>query len=187
MSTGPASDAARSKKKREQQKISLPPQILKGKNLVEKQKKMLKQMARRLEDKGYDDHCLKMNRERVKRYRQNKKEAMLEKENVPQNKQGGTGMAGDVTDNLEVPTSVNSSTPTDSNTLVQSNSTSSVANSLDDINTTGSKQIRFSFSTPSSSRQREVGLKRRRETLREKNDELKQLSIHHLTDRPSVF
>ena len=86
---GPAPNSVRSKKKRDRQRAAVPAEFLTVKNQVEKQKKQSNQLARRLQDKSYDDKILQLNRDRVKRFRdkkrgQNKENVPPQSENVPQ-------------------------------------------------------------------------------------------------------
>ena len=79
----PASDATRSKKKRLKQKSALPSDIVKAKTKLDNQKRRVKEVARRLGDSHFDQLLLEKNRERVRRFRENKKAALTNKENLP--------------------------------------------------------------------------------------------------------
>ena len=264
----PATDSARSKKKRERQKAKIPAELLAAKNKFEKVKKQMKQISRRLVDKSYDEKILQQNRERVKRSRDKKK--AMQKENIPPDSSSSSAMVpassspsvmvlassspsvmvlassspsvmvsassspsfmgpasssppvmvpassgpsvmvlpsssssvmvlesssssvmvpASTSSSIMVPASTSSSNigPAESSisVMVPASSRSSVkrpgrstSEGAGDFVTPQTKpnmMVRLPFSTPSRSRQRDVGEKRRRETLRDKNSDIDEL------------
>ena len=208
----PVSDAARSRKKREKERTTVPTVILAAKKKTVNQQKQVKQLARRLEDKGYDDKLLQLNRDRVKRFR-DKKRAMGKENTPPVNDSpslvtrpqsnsenfmtdnhsnsnpslllGGSSSGSASADtsslvtrpqsNSENDMSDNSSTSTPSHLLGGSGSGSTSAGDFVTPISKSGGDVRLSFSTPSRSRQKEAGEKRRRETLRDKNSDIDEL------------
>ena len=63
----PASDSSRSKKKRVKQKSTVSSQLLKEKTKFDNQKRRMKEISLRLENKEYDELLLAKNRDKVKR------------------------------------------------------------------------------------------------------------------------
>ena len=186
MSGARASDAARSKKKREKQQNTLPPELLAAKNKTVNQKKKLGQLKRRIQNKEYDEKILQQNRERVKRFREKKR--AMGKENIPplSDNSDFSTQSNSVQSPQSVEVSSSSSTSYDSsNQSGSSNNTPSedfVIPTVPSYDSAGdsmsargvSNKVKFSFSTPKS-RQKVDGEKIRRETLRYKNSEIEEL------------
>ena len=166
-------NAERLRRSREKQRNTLPPDLIAAKKKTVNQKKKLNQIARRLNDKEYDDRILQQNRERVRKYREKR---ALQKENIPP---VVNPSHSNNTESVQVSISsthdMSSLTCQDSSTS-SSDSGPSFASAGDSVTPRRPGNIvMFPFSTSFKSRQKEAGEKRRRETLRNKNSELEEL------------
>ena len=178
--------------------------VLKDKNKVVNKKKKIRELARRVDNKEYDELILMKNRDRVKRCRENKKTKLANKENTAPDLTMDCSSSMSVTPVSEVDTSCvsvisprqdysssspridTSSTQQDDSSSTPSSSTVSMASipSSSNILMEGFSEtlragpiLKVKLSLPSrTTRQKDAGLKRRRETLREKNSYLGELN-----------